>query len=324
MVNFVMEPRETTDHCQSIIDAVESVIIGKTDIVEKILLALLCGGHVLLEDVPGVGKTTLAKAFARVLDCSFKRVQFMPDLLPSDITGSVVYNLKTTDFTFRPGPIFANVVLADEINRASPKTQSSLLECMDEAQVTVDGNTHHLPQPFTVIATQNPIEQDGVFRLPLSQTDRFFMNLKMGYPALDEERRIVEDQRISHPLNALSPVISRNDIIALQETVRHVHVDALVQDYILAIVRTTREMEDVVYGAGPRGSLFLSRCAQAHAAIKGRVYVTPDDVKSIAVEILAHRILLDPAIQLEGITAGDIVQRAIETTAVPDVVIVNN
>lgn len=270
----------------------ESVIYGKSKTIERLLVALLCGGHVLLEDVPGTGKTTLARALARSLDCQFKRIQFAPDLLPSDVTGANVFNLKTSEFEFRPGPVITNVLLADEINRATPRTQASLLEAMEERQVTVDGVTRPLAVPFIVLATENPIELEGTFPLPEAQIDRFFMKLKLGYPSAEAEDEMVLSQRASHPILSLQPVITGEQIIELQGAVKEVTVHDDVRAYCLAIVRATREQADLALGASPRGSLALYRGAQALAAIRGRDFAIPDDVKELVLDILAHRLML--------------------------------
>ncbi|HID06067.1 MAG TPA: MoxR family ATPase [Armatimonadetes bacterium] len=310
--------KEVQSAGQRIMNAVSKVIVGKDEVIEKVSIALLARGHVLLEDVPGVGKTTLAKAFAKALGCTFKRIQCTPDLLPADIIGSNVYHLQEGRFTFRPGPIFAHIVLADEINRASPKTQSSLLECMDEYQVTVDGVTHPLPQPFFLIATQNPIEPEGIFPLPESQTDRFCLRLRLGYPDTGEEKRILMEQRYKHPLEMLEPVTNAEEVLEMQRAIRTVFVHELIYDYVLKLVRQTRTDERVMLGASPRASLFLVHTAQARAALHGRDYVAPDDVKALAVDVLAHRLLIKPHPRLEGVTAEQIIHEMLERVPVPD------
>ena len=269
----------------------ETVIKGKGDVIDKVILCLLCGGHILLEDLPGTGKTTLVKALAKSLDCRFTRVQFTPDLLPSDLTGAHVYSQKTGEFTFRPGPIFTNLLLADEINRATPRTQSSLLECMEEGQVSVDGETMVLNQPFFVAATQNPIEIQGTFPLPEAQLDRFFMRLSMGYPDAAAEAQMLSNLAQSHPVDAVKPVASGEDILAAQAAVKQVKVSAPVREYIVSIADATRHSDKVKLGVSPRGSLALMRASQAHAAADGRDYVLPDDVKAVTLDVLAHRII---------------------------------
>jgi MoxR-like ATPase len=270
---------------------VRRVVLGKPEVVRLVLTGLLAGGHVLLEDVPGVGKTVLAKTIARSIACDFRRVQFTPDLLPSDILGVAVYDQRTSAFEFKPGPVFTNVLLADEINRATPRTQSALLEAMNDFQVSVDRTSHPLPSPFLVIATQNPYEFEGTYPLPESQLDRFMLKVRIGYPSLEDERRILVAQRAQHPLDALKPVVTGAQVLAIQEAARGVRVDASVTDYLLALVRATRGSKLLTVGASPRGALFLSRAAQAHALLAGRDFVLPDDVKALAVPVLAHRVI---------------------------------
>ncbi|GAP62715.1 MoxR-like ATPase [Ardenticatena maritima] len=293
------------------------VILGKEPQLELAIIALLCEGHVLIEDVPGVGKTMLAKALATSIGCSFKRIQFTPDLLPSDVTGVSVFNQKTQEFEFRPGPIMANIVLTDEINRATPKTQSALLEAMEERQVTVDGQTYHLPRPFMVLATQNPIEYEGTFPLPEAQLDRFLVRIQLGYPSPGEEVNMLTSQQRAHPIESLQAVASTEDIIAAQRAVREVYVDELVKEYIVALVNATREHEDVYLGASPRGSLALYHAAQALAAARGRDFVTPDDVKELAHATLAHRIIITPAARIKDTTPADIVDAVLKKVPVP-------
>jgi len=296
---------------------VARVIIGKGNVVELLLVALLTEGHVLLEDVPGIGKTTLAKALARSLNCTFKRIQFTPDLLPSDVTGILYFNQKTQDFEFRPGPVFAHIVLADEINRATPRTQSALLEAMQERQVTVDVNTYPLPRPFLVIATQNPIELEGTFPLPEAQVDRFLMKVHLGYPTEAEEDEILRRYQASDPLETLEPVLAAQDLLAMQESVRHVRVADDVRGYIIHIARATREHPAVSLGVSPRGTLALFRTAQALAALRGRSFVIPDDVKYLAGPVLTHRIHIGPQTRLRGRTPEEVIREIIDEAPVP-------
>ncbi len=291
------------------------VFLGKPDVVRAVLTGLLAGGHVLLEDVPGVGKTVLAKSVARSLDGDFRRVQFTPDLLPSDILGVSVYDQRTGLFEFKPGPIFTNVLLADEINRATPRTQSALLEAMNDAQVTVDRSSHPLPEPFFVVATQNPYEFEGTYPLPESQLDRFMLRVRIGYPSQEDEKAVVLSQRLQHPLTDLKPVITVMDVKRLQTAVRAVRVEEPVLDYLLAVVRKTRGHRQLAVGASPRGSVALTRASQAHAFLAGRSYVLPDDVKALAVPVLAHR-LIGTGFETEG--AGD-EREAIVTSVVSQV-----
>lgn len=298
---------------------VEQVIVGKHNEVQLTLLALLCRGHVLVEDVPGVGKTMLAKAVARSLGCSFKRIQFTPDLLPTDVTGVSIYNQKSGEFEYRPGPVMAQIVLADEINRATPKTQSALLEAMEERQITADGVTYGLPDPFIVLATQNPIEYEGTFPLPEAQLDRFLVRLRLGYPARPDEIEMLSRQQQTHPLDTLAQVVESDDLIAAQTAVRQVYVDRLIQEYIVTIVEATRQHEDAYLGASPRGSLALYRTAQAHAAVDGRDYVIPDDVKGLAVATLGHRIILRPSARIKNAEVGNLINDILRRLPVPGV-----
>jgi MoxR-like ATPase len=298
-------------------DQIEKIIIGKRDVVDLALTAFLCGGHVLIEDIPGVGKTTLAKALARSLGCVYKRVQFTPDLLPADITGSSIYNQKTSEFEFREGPVFANIVLADEINRATPRTQSSLLECMEERQVTADGITYALPRPFFVIATENDIEAQGTYPLPEAQMDRFVMRLSIGYPDKANEARILAQQTHTQPLQDLAPVISLSEVLALQDAVREVYVDESIRDYIVDLVTATRTHPQVVLGASPRGSLYLMHAAQATAALAGRTYVLPDDIQRLAGHVLAHRLILRQETRHKAEFAEAVITEIVGRVAVP-------
>ena len=296
---------------------VEKVIVGKTREVELTLIGLLCHGPLLIEDVPGVGKTTLAKTLARSLGTSFNRLQFTPDMLPSDVTGVSVFNQKTREFEFRPGPIHAQIVLVDEINRATPKTQSALLEAMEERQVTVDGHTYPLEPPFMVLATQNPIEYEGTFPLPEAQLDRFMLRIRLGYPGKDEEIEILDRQQHRHPVNSLQQVVGVEELMAAQEAVKDIYVDALVKEYIVNIVRQTREHPDVYLGSSSRGALAIYRLGQARAALLGRDYVLPDDVKALAGPALGHRIIVGPAARIKDIEPEQIVQDLLDNMAVP-------
>ncbi|MFH1140675.1 MAG: MoxR family ATPase [Chloroflexota bacterium] len=302
---------------EKIINNVKKVIIGKDDAIRLGVIALMSQGHILIEDVPGVGKTMLAKSLARSMGCSFSRIQFTPDLLPSDVTGVSIFNQKTSEFEFRPGPIIAQVVLSDEINRATPKTQSALLEAMEEHQVTVEGVTHPLPRPFIVIATQNPIEYEGTFALPEAQLDRFLLRIRLGYPSSEQEISILESQQLSHPFEKLESVATPEEIRTLQEETRKVYVDPLVKQYIVALVGATRQHRDVALGASPRASLALQRSAQALAMLRGQEYVLPDDVKERAEPVMAHRLVLTGAARLQGMDSRRVVGIATEEVAVP-------
>jgi MoxR-like ATPase len=293
------------------------VIVGKAPAVELLLVALLTQGHVLIEDVPGLGKTLLAKTLARSLGVSFQRIQFTPDLLPSDITGVNIFNQKTGDFEFRPGPLMANVLLADEINRAGPRTQSALLEAMEERQVTVDAVTRALPRPFLVLATQNPIELEGTFPLPEAQLDRFLVRVSLGYPTADEEREVLRRFRDADPLSELQPVATGDEILLLNKDVRGVQVSEPIETYILKLVQATREESAIALGASPRGSLALYRTAQALAAIRGRTFVIPDDVQALITPVLAHRLLPSSQSRLRGKAVADILQAIIARVPVP-------
>ena len=299
-----------------IVDNVGKVIVGKNEAIKMAVIAIMSGGHLLIEDAPGVGKTMLARALARSLECTFKRIQFTPDMLPGDITGNTIYNQKTGDFEFRPGPVMAQIVLADEINRATPKVQSALLECMEERQISVDGVTHHMPMPFHVLATQNPIEYEGTFPLPETQLDRFILRLSLGFPDSSGELTILENQRHHHPIEDLGPVVHAEDLVTLQSTVKEVFVNRLVSEYIVAITGATRKHSALYLGVSPRGSLALYRTAQAHALLDGRDYVLPDDVKALAVPVLAHRLVLDPA-SAHKTGSREIISDLIATVPVP-------
>ncbi len=296
---------------------VEQVIVGKGREVRLVLVALLCRGHVLIEDVPGVGKTVLAKAIARSIGSTFKRIQFTPDLLPSDITGVNVFNQQTSRFEFRPGPVVANIVLADEINRATPKTQSALLEAMEEGQVTVDGVTYPLPEPFVVLATENPIEYEGTFPLPEAQLDRFLIRISLGYPSRRGEIEMLSRQHFEHPLDRIGQVATLDELRTAQAAVRQVYVDDLLKEYVVALVEATRRHDDVYLGAGPRGSLALYNAARAWAAMHGRDYVIPDDIKELAEATLAHRIIVSPAARMRNVDARAIVREIVQTVPVP-------
>ncbi len=300
-----------------IIDNVATVIVGKRDAIELVVVALLADGHILIEDVPGVGKTTLAKAISRSVGLSFKRVQFTPDLLPSDVTGVTIFNQKTREFEFREGPVMAQIVLADEVNRATPKTQSALLEAMEERQITVDGTTYVLPEPFLVLATQNPIEYEGTFPLPEAQLDRFLMRVNLGYPERADELQVLAAQQRERPIDDIQQVVTLEEVFAAQEAVKDVYVDPLVSNYIVDISRATREHNDVYLGASPRGSLGLFRSGQAMAAVAGRDYVVPDDVKRLAEAVLSHRVIVSPAARIRSVDTRAIVAGILDFVPVP-------
>jgi MoxR-like ATPase len=302
---------------ERIVANVEQVIIGKRAEVELAVVALLCQGHLLIEDVPGVGKTMLAKSLARSVGCSFRRIQFTPDLLPSDVTGVSVFNQKTTDFEFREGPVFAQLVLVDEINRATPKTQSALLEAMEERQVTVDGVLHPLPRPFLVLATQNPIEYEGTFPLPEAQLDRFLMRLRLGYPSQTDEVAVLDRQQLQHPVDTLDQVVEVDELLGMQEQVKAIYVDPLVSQYIVSVVDATRHHEGVYLGASPRGSLALFRTTQALALLEGRDYVLPDDVKRLAPYALSHRVIVSPASRVKEVSSDQIIEDVLKLVPVP-------
>ena len=302
---------------QGIADNVKRVIIGKDAAIEQGVIAIICQGHILIEDVPGVGKTMLARSLARTVGSSFRRIQFTPDLLPSDITGVSIYNQQSSTFEFREGPVFSQVVLADEINRATPKTQSALLESMEERQVTVEGVTRPVPRPFTVMATQNPVEYEGTFPLPEAQLDRFLLMIHLGYPSNEEELAIVDSQAMSHPIDKLDAVSTPEEVVQLQESVKTVYVDELIKQYVIAISDATRKHEDISLGASPRGSLALFRGAQARALIRGRDYVLPDDIKPLAVPMLSHRIIVSAAARMRGVSGKDAISAIVEQVPVP-------
>ncbi len=302
---------------RAVIDNVEKVIVGKDEAVRLTLIAIMCNGHILIEDVPGVGKTVLTKAVARSIGCTFKRIQFTPDLLPSDVTGVSVYNQKTGEFEYHPGPIVSQFVLGDEINRATPKTQSALLEAMEEGQITVDGKTYRLPTPFIVMATENPIEYEGTFPLPEAQLDRFLLNIHLGYPSNEDEVKILEQQQRSHPIDTLGQILSAEDLVGIQRDVREVRVDREIREYIVALVSATRDHPNVYLGVSPRGSLALFHTTQARAVLEGRDYVIPDDVKHMARATLAHRLIVAPAARVRGILAPAVIEEIIGTVPVP-------
>lgn len=300
-----------------LVNNIENVIVGKRKTVELAVITLLCQGHLLIEDVPGVGKTMLARSVARSIGCSFSRIQFTPDMLPSDVTGVSIFNQVSREFEFRPGPILAQIVLSDEINRATPKTQAALLEAMGERQVTVDGLTHFLPEPFMVMATQNPIEYEGTFPLPEAQLDRFLLRVRLGYPEPMDEIKVLERQQFLHPIESLEQTVSEKEVLEAQEEVKKVFVAPTVKEYMVDITRRTREFPDVYLGASPRGSLTLFRAGQARAAISGRDYVLPDDVKALAEAALCHRVILGPAARLRDLDAAEVIDEILGSVPVP-------
>lgn len=308
---------DVTDIAKRVINNVENVIVGKRPQLILSMVSWFSEGHILLEDVPGVAKTILARALACSVGCEFKRIQCTPDLLPTDITGASIFHPKTTEFEFRPGPIFSQLVLADEINRATPRTQAALLEAMAERSVTIDGVTHPLKPPFLVLATQNPIDHEGTFPLPEAQLDRFLMRFSLGYPKMDEELKMLELLQHRHPLEDLQPVITVDELLACQAAIRDIHVDEKVRQYLLQIVHETREHEDLALGASPRASIALFRTGQAMAAVRGRTFVQPDDIKRVAGPILNHRVILKPDSRLRKVTAEDIISDIIAEIAVP-------
>ncbi len=302
---------------EKLLKNLEKVIVGKSQTIHQVLIGLLCQGHLLIEDVPGVGKTMLARSLAKSLDCSFNRLQFTPDMLPSDVTGVSIFNQATRGFEFRPGPIMSQIVLADEINRATPKTQSALLEAMEERQITVDGVTHPLPNPFLVLATENPIEYEGTFPLPEAQLDRFLLRIHLGYPSLQDEIRILELQQLRHPIETLNAVTAEEELRQYQEAIKRIYIAPSIKRYIVDLTRSTRTHPDVYLGASPRGSLGLFRAAQAIAAMAGRDFVLPDDIKSIAIPVLAHRVVVNPATRMKDISSATIIDELISNTPIP-------
>ncbi len=307
---------EIQDYVSSVIDNIEKVIVGKRSTIELLMVALLCEGHVLIEDVPGTGKTMMARSLAVSLKGQFKRVQCTPDLLPNDVTGVSVFNQKTGEFEFHPGPIFVNILLVDEINRATPRTQSALLESMQEQQVTVEGVTYQLPRPFMVLATQNPIEYEGTFPLPEAQLDRFLLKLSVGYPSTEDEKRLLEHLSHEHPINFLKPVVESAKLVEYQHQVWDIFVEDTLRDYIIQIINATRTHKDLTLGASPRASLALFKSAQALAAISGRDHVIPDDIQRLVQVILGHRLILSPEAQLRGRTAFSILEEIIKNIPV--------
>ncbi len=305
------------DFSKKIIENLGKVIVGKKNVLEFVTLSLLAQGHVLIDDVPGVGKTMLAKALARTLGCDFKRIQFTPDMLPSDVTGVSIFNQLTKQFEFRPGPVLTNILLADEINRATPKTQSALLEAMEERQITVDGITHIINEPFIVLATQNPIEYEGTFPLPEAQLDRFFLKIQIGYPSLLDEVKIIEEQQMQHPLETLTAITDVDEILSMNKIVKKVYVSTALKKYIVQIIRSTRENKEIYLGCSPRGSLALSRAGQIFAAMSGRDYVIPDDIKYLADSILGHRLIIQPTSRLKNVTPAAVIADILYDTQVP-------
>jgi MoxR-like ATPase len=309
----------TAERARAIIEAIETVIVGKHEAVQLVVIGLLCNGHVLIEDIPGVGKTMLARSLAAALGAQYRRIQFTPDLLPADITGTSIFNQKTSEFSFRPGPIFTNVLLADEINRATPKTQSSLLEGMEEFQVTVDGATRELERPFLVIATENPIEYRGTYPLPEAQLDRFLMRIRLGYPSPEDEVIVLERQVKQHPIYSVKPVVGKDEVLQMQANVRDVHIDDSLKQYMVEIVAATRNHALLALGASPRASLGLMRTGQARAALLGRDFVLPDDIKALAAPVLCHRLILKPEARLRQSDLVSLVHEILEQVPVPAV-----
>jgi MoxR-like ATPase len=312
-----VEMTEVQTIAERIVNNVEKVIVGKHEAVQLTAVALLCEGHILIEDVPGTGKTMLAKSVAKSLGCSFRRIQFTPDMLPSDITGVSVFNQKTREFEFRPGPVLAQIVLTDEINRATPKTQSALLEAMEERQITVDGVTYPMELPFLVLATQNPIEYEGTFPLPEAQLDRFMLRISLGYPSNEDETIMLDRQQYSHPVTRIEQVVSAEELIQAQRQIREIFMNDLVKEYIVRLVNATRRHPDVYLGASPRGSIALYRTGQARAAILGRDYVIPDDIKALAQVTLAHRLIISPSARIKNVDPRAVIQEILDSTPVP-------
>jgi MoxR-like ATPase len=312
-----MSMKEVQAVTGALIENVERVIIGKREVIELVTIGLLSQGHMLIEDVPGVGKTMLARTLSKSLGCTFRRIQFTPDMLPSDVTGVSIFNQKTREFEFRPGPIIAQIVLTDEINRATPKTQAALLEAMEELQVTVDGVTYPLPRPFLVLATQNPIEYEGTFPLPEAQLDRFLMRIRLGYPDHGDEIAILDSQQYVHPLTKIEQVVDVEELTTVQEKLKDVYVDPLVKRYIVDIITQTRRHPDIYLGASPRGSLALYRTGQARSAMLGRDYVLPDDVKALATSTLAHRLIISPSARLRDVTGETVMREILSSLPVP-------
>jgi len=309
--------RDVQATAEKVIKNVEKVIIGKHEEIQLTLVGLLCRGHLLIEDVPGVGKTMLARSIAKSIGCAFRRIQFTPDMLPSDVTGVSVFNQKTREFEFRPGPVMAQIVLTDEINRATPKTQSALLEAMQERQVTVDGVTYPIPEPFLVLATQNPIEYEGTFPLPEAQLDRFMMRISLGYPSHEDEIAILDSQQHVHPLETLGQAIDAQELLDAQEQVKEVYVDPLIKEYIVSLVKATRKHPDIYLGASPRGSLALYQTGRARAAILGRDYVIPDDIKALAITALAHRLIVSPSARIKEVDPRAVIEEILNSLPVP-------
>ena len=312
------EISQVREFAQRVVENVECVIVDKHATVEMAVVGLLSQGHLLIEDVPGVGKTMLARSLARSIGCSFGRVQFTPDMLPSDVTGVSIFNQMTQEFEFRPGPVMSQIVLVDEINRATPKTQAALLEAMEERQITVDGKTHPLPRPFMVLATQNSIEYEGTFPLPEAQLDRFLLRISVGYPSPTKEIDILDQQQFHHPMEDLEPVVSLEEVLAAQEAIKSIYVSPAVKQYIVALINQTRRHDDVYLGASPRGSLALYRTGQALAAVCGREFVLPDDVKRLAMPVLAHRIIVSPGAQLRDLSSASVLEGILKELPIPE------
>ena len=308
---------EARSKIQKIIENIENVIIGKKSAVELAVITLICQGHALIEDVPGVGKTMLARSLSKSIGCDFSRIQFTPDLLPSDITGVSIYNQESGDFQYKPGPVFSQLVLADEINRATPKTQSALLEAMDERQVTVEGVTHHLPRPFIVMATQNPIEYEGTFPLPEAQLDRFFLKISLGYPSIEQEIQIVENQKQIHPIENIEEVVSDKEINEIQKVIKDIYVDDRLKEYVVQVIEMTRTHSDLALGSSPRGSIAMFNGTKALALIRGRDFVLPDDIKELANAILSHRIVVSSPARMQGVGSTDIIDSILSQISVP-------